>query len=336
MAKKEDQEDDKKKKSAAEEKAEEKDEEPSEEVEIVLEEEPAPKKKAKEEGEEDGEAEAEVEQEGESAKEKEQRLSKSQERKQRQREAREAKDRELLALRNQLAETTGRLNQIEQRGQADDYGRIEQGIYEAQGQMSEAKRIIARALEEKNGEALAQANDALYEARRRAELLLAEKQRYVQQAQQPRAQPPDPLLVKHARDWMSKNRWYDPRGLDNDSKIALSIDQMLASEGMDPRTEGYWEEFNERVAKYLPHRATVQRKRVVEEEEQDDDPPQSQTRGSGRESGGGGGKITFRISKDRVDAMKEAGQWDQFQSDKTFRARMIKRFKDSDEKHGTR
>jgi hypothetical protein len=335
MAKKDDDKDeDKKKKEAA---AEEKDEdqekdEPSTDVDVEVEGEESSKPKKKEAKAEDDESDEEPE--SETPEEKEQRLSRSQRRKAHRREVQEQKDRELAALRAQNAELARRVGSIEERGFNADVSNIDASLYESQRQMQEAKDIIKRATEEKNGEALAQAQEAWYEARTRAEKLLAYKQSLAQKAQEPAPKAPDPLLVRHARDWMSKNRWYDPRGFDQDSKIALSIDQALASDGWDPRTQEYWDEFSDRVAKYLPHRMNGQRKAQVEEEEEE---TSSQTRGSGRESGGGTAtKTTFRVSKDRVDAMKEAGQWEQFNSDKAFRNRMIKRFREADEKHAAK
>lgn len=327
MAKKDEKDEDEKKAKKAGEKDDDEKDEPSTDVDIEIEgeEKDKPKKEVKKE-----EEEVEVEPEGESPEDKEQRLSKSQQRKQRQREARDAKEREIAALRSQNAELVNRVSAIEQKGFSADVGRIETGLYEAEQQMREAKDIIKRATEEKNGEALAQAQEAWYDARRRAEQLTSLKQNMAAKAREPQVQAPDPLLVRHAKDWMSKNRWYDPRGYDQDSKIALSIDQSLANDGWDPKTQEYWEEFSARVSKYLPHRTNG--KKPEEEEEEESSP----TRGSGRESGGGSVKTTFRVSKDRVDALKEAGQWDQFNSDKTFRARMIKRFKEADEKHAAK
>src|SRR5258708_8488094 len=142
-------------------------------VDVVVEgeEKPKPKKEEKEEKETpDEEVEVEAKPE-ESEEEREQRLSKSQQRKQRQRDAREAQERELANLRRQNAELIGRVSQIETRTFSSDASRIESGITEAQGQISEANDIIARATKEQNGEALAPALNARDEARSRYDYL---------------------------------------------------------------------------------------------------------------------------------------------------------------------
>lgn len=330
MAKKDD--DDDKKLKAKEKEAEDKDEkdEPSEDVEVEIEGE-KPERKEKEEPKEDKGDKEEVEVEVADPEEEQKRLSQSQARRQRQREAREAKDREIAALRAQNAELEGRVQNIEQRRVLDDAGSLERGMYDAARQVQEAKDIIARGIKEQNGEAVAQAQEAMYAANRRYEQLQARAAQIQRQRQEQPAPRVDPLLAKHAKDWMSKNRWYDVRGYDEDSRIALTIDAGLANEGWDPKTPEYWDEFSDRVAKYLPHRA----QKGAKPADDDDDVPDSRTRGSGRESGGGSTKTTYRLSKDRVDALKEAGQWDDFQKDSKFRSRMLRRFKEADEKHST-
>jgi hypothetical protein len=114
---------------------------------------------------------------------------------------------------------------------------------------------------------------------------------------------------------MERNSWYDPQAKDMDSEIAQRLDKKLTDEGYDPSSEDYWDELDDRVAKYLPHRtgnaapqrAATQRPRMT---------------GSGRESAPTGRANEFRISPDRVSAMKEAGMWD----NPELRAKAIKKY----------
>jgi hypothetical protein len=308
---------------------------PSTAVDVVIEGEEPKSKPKKEEEKETPEEEVEVETKPEeSEEEREQRLSKSQQRKQRQREAREAQERELANLRRQNAELLGRVSSIESRSFTSDVSRIESGITEAQGQLAEANDIIARATKEQNGEALAQALNARDEARRRYDYLSNYRQNIDAQMRQQQAQPKvDPLVVAQSKQWMSKNPWYDPQGGNEDSQIALGIDNLLVRQGLDPREPKYWEELTSRLKKHLPHRFNGAPRDLEEDEDTGRGSP---TRGSGREgSGASGGKSTFHISKDRVDSLKEAGEWERFNTEKDFRNRMIKRYREADEKYGT-
>ena len=115
---------------------------------------------------------------------------------------------------------------------------------------------------------------------------------------------------------MSRNSWYNPDARDEETEIAQSIDRRLTAEGFDPASEEYWEELDDRIARYMPHRsersAPAARPR-----------PRSAVTGSGRESAPTGKSANeFRVSPERVAAMKEMGAWDNPEA----RARMIKSY----------
>jgi len=121
-----------------------------------------------------------------------------------------------------------------------------------------------------------------------------------------------------AADWLTDNPWYDPSGQDEDSEIAMTIDKKMVKEGWNPSSPEYWDELDNRLQKYLPHRYN----------DHIDETPRSKPKtvvtGSGRESvtNSGGRANTFTLSPDRVRAMKDAGMWD----DPEKRAKMIKRY----------
>jgi hypothetical protein len=215
--------------------------------------------------------------------------------------------------------------QHERKATESDVGRIEAGIADAVKEMNEAKGLIAKAAKEANGEALAEAQEAYYEARQRGEYLSRLKHGIVARESEARQAPKiDPEVARRARGWMAKNTWYDPRSGDEDSMIALAIDDSLAQQGYDPKTQEYWDEFEKRVAKRLPHR--VAKAEDADELDEDREEKSSQTTGSGRERASSSAKQTYHLSKARVDAMKEAGIWD----DPKAREKMIKRYMDHD------
>jgi hypothetical protein len=97
-------------------------------------------------------------------------------------------------------------------------------------------------------------------------------------------------------------------------------DQILAEEGYDPKTREYWEELDNRLQNIVPHRYTE----AVSSEQPRYSKPRTVVTGSGRESVPqiSEGKNFINLSKDEVDAIKEAGMWD----DPTKRAKMIARY----------
>jgi hypothetical protein len=116
---------------------------------------------------------------------------------------------------------------------------------------------------------------------------------------------------------MSKNDWYDPQGTDEDSEIMLTIDKRLAKEGWNPTTPEYWEELSKRAQKRLPHRYPQRVK------------PRNVVSGSSRESApaGSGGNMT--LSKEHVQALKDAGMWE----DPAKRAKALANIKKFNKEH---
>jgi hypothetical protein len=150
------------------------------------------------------------------------------------------------------------------------------------------------------------------------------KQRQLEEAKQPRNNVPSPateVVQQNATEWLHSNRWYDPSGKDTDSRIAKVIDNALASEGWDPADPEYWDELDNRLKERLPHRYTGKT-------------GGDRNRRSGTSSGrtdvsGSAVKNTFTLSRDRVQALKDAGMWD----DPSKRAKAIRSYADFDRKN---
>lgn len=224
---------------------------------------------------------------------------------------------ELLQRQNQ--ELLERLSVLERKTHGSDIARIDKSIEEQEQRINFAKQKMAEAIESQDGSLATSAQEMMFEARRTLEALQNFKKRAVAPAQQQPIKPVDPRIQRQARAWMENNSWYDPNGRDADSRVALTIDNALTEEGFDPATGEYWEELDNRLQRYLPHRYTddagekpVQRK------------PRSVVTGSGRENAtSSGGKAgTFTLTPEQVRAMKDAGMWD----DPEKRMKMIKRY----------
>lgn len=228
--------------------------------------------------------------------------------------------REIAARDELLAQQEARLAAVEKRTQGADMAAVDNELRKTADAYMYFREQHALAVTKADGAAAVEAQEKMYQAQRRGEELTRIKQAAAQRPQQP--QPLDPLLKMHAENWLERNKWYDPAGTDMDSKITLTIDQALAAEGWNPKTPQYWDELDARLKKHLPHRYksgynggnSTQRSPVA---------------GSGRSEAGGKGAGEYRLSADRVQAIKDAGAWE----DPVARAKMVKRYMEYDKQN---
>lgn len=229
------------------------------------------------------------------------------------------KDARLHNLQRQNQDLLERLSVLEKKTAGSELARLDKSIEDQQARIDFAKRKIAEATANGDGELLTSAQEMWFEARRKAEDLANYKQRMVQ-PERPQTIKQDPRVQRYASQWLESNPWYDPQGTDIDSRIALTVDQAMAEEGWDPATSDYWKELDNRLSERLPNRYNeYSNEKPVQRR------PRSVVTGSGREaasSRSGGSSNTFTLSPEQVRAMKDAGMWD----DSEKRNRMIKRY----------
>jgi hypothetical protein len=227
------------------------------------------------------------------------------------------KDAKLQLLERKNQELMERLSVVERKTHSADLARIDKAIEDQELRLQYAKMKISEAASAADGNAMTEAQEIMYDARRQMEALSNFKKAAVD-PRQAQGNVPDPRLQRLAANWMEKNDWYDPNGRDTDSKIAKQIDESLVSEGWNPTSQDYWEELDNRLQKYLPHkyndntgvRSSTKR-------------PRSVVTSSGRESvNGSTNRNTFVLQPEQVRAMKDAGFWD----DPVKRTKMIKRY----------
>ena len=230
-----------------------------------------------------------------------------------QKRAKERAQRELEFLRQQNAVMEQRLRAIEgntlnQQVQGLD-AQLQQALYEAQ----QAEQIMARAVEAGNGDDMAQALRIRDEARARAAYLDQQRQQTARVAQQAAKPQVDPRVTDYAKQWLEANPWYNPQGRDEDSAITKAIDNALAAEGWDPRSEDYWQELTRRVSARIgddtPARQASPRRKA---------PPT----GSTREHAPATSRNEVYVTPERKQAMIDAGVWD----DPVARTRMLKAY----------
>lgn len=245
-----------------------------------------------------------------------------QERKHRKEAQREREDnlrRELASRDAIINELRSKVEVIERRNTGSEVAQLENGKKQAAQAYNFFKDQIRVAGEAGNHAAVADATEKMIQAQRRFDELSRVEQVFKQRQSAP--QPLDPRLANHAQAWMERNSWYDPSGQDQDSEIAMRIDHRLAQEGWDPTTKEYWDELSARVKKYLPHRVNSGK---IERSK-----PRSVVTGSGRENASASSVATYKLSSERVQALKDAGIWD----DPKQRAEAIKRFRDYDKQN---
>lgn len=249
------------------------------------------------------------------------------------RKTNQEKDVRLQQLQRENEEFKRRLSQLERNTKAEQVTRIEKGIEDAQVRLEYAKMKLAEATQNNDGQAMVEAQTLWQAAQDEVRNLSSLKDRADQELRREpqQANMPNPKVQRLAADWMRRNPWYDPAVHDSDSRVAKKIDELMSAQGLDPSTQEYWDEFDSRLQKELPHRYN----------ESDDDDirevrrPRNVVGSSGREASaayGGVNRNQFVLSPERVKAMKEVGAWD----NPDRKARMIKQFIAYDRANGVR
>lgn len=244
------------------------------------------------------------------------------ERKQRRAAQKEREDnlrRELAARDAVINELRGKVDVIERRNTGSELAQLDNVKQQTAQAYAYFKDQIRVATETSNGALVAEATEKMLQARQRFDELERIEKAYKSQRATP--QPLDPRLVTYAKAWMDGNKWYRPDGRDMDSRIVLTIDQTLADEGYDSTTAEYWAELTQRVKKHLPHRSVG-----VKINSSANKPPRPAVPSARKDGGGSSQAGSYKLSAERVQALKEAGVWD----DPGARANAIKYFRDYD------
>lgn len=258
----------------------------------------------------------------------EEKRAQRQNRKFRRRAAIEHKERELAFLRAENEEFKRRLLSVEKQTTQFSLSAVDQKLNEALNEAQLAERIMAKAIEQGQGEDVTKALQIRDNALERARQLKSVKEE-AEKPRQPAKPQKDPRVAAYAQEWVKSNDWYDPSGKDEDSAIVKVIDQRLAAEGFNPATEDYWIELDNRVAKRLPHRY-------------EEDTPMEKAKPAMKRGGPPvGGKREYAapstrkevyISPERKQALLDAGVWD----NPELRQRYIKRYAEYDRNNSSR
>jgi DNA repair exonuclease SbcCD ATPase subunit len=217
---------------------------------------------------------------------------------------REASSRhKISSLEKRNEDLARRLASLENTASSFKFAQIDKAVEDEATRVEYAKMKMLQAAQSNDVEAQMEYLEQLTDAKERLKQIQYQKKQQLEQAKSPKQNVPNPIsteVQQNATRWLKRNSWYDPEARDTDSRIAKVVDQELAADGWDPSDSEYWEELDNRLQSRLPHRYTAKgnNKRVAG--------PTASSRVSATTAKSG----TITLSRERVQAIKDAGSWD--------------------------
>jgi hypothetical protein len=212
----------------------------------------------------------------------------------------------IQALERRNAEMAERLAKLENTAASYQFAQLDKAIEDEATRVEYAKMKMVQAAQSNDAAGQMEYLEQLTDAKQRLQQAQHYKKQQVEQAKAPRQNVPDEVNLetqKNATMWLKKNSWYDPQARDTDSRIAKVIDQELATDGWDPSDPEYWDELDSRLSSRLPHRYTSK----GGERKARNAGPTASSRVANTTSAKPG---TITLSRERVNAIREAGAWD--------------------------
>lgn len=245
----------------------------------------------------------------------------------RRRQQKEARDRtlaQLELLRRENQELKQRIGAVETTQHSATESQIEARLAEIRRDIETADQIMAQAITDQNGENFAAAQRIRDEARDRERELQAAQQA-IKSRTTTEADPRQTTLVSQ---WKAANPWYGAPGYETQTAIANTIDVQVAAAGFDKGSPEYYRELSRRINAMTTKDDGERRERRKEKDVDRDDPPRRRALplGANRDGNGQAGRRQVHLSKERVDAIKAAGAWD----DPQLRAEYIREYEKYD------
>ena len=223
----------------------------------------------------------------------------------------------IKSLQRNNEELARRLAQVENTAANFQFAQVDKALEDEATRVEYAKMKLLQASQNQDAASQVEYLEQLQDAKTRLAQIQAYKKQQLEEAKRPKQNVPTPVsndVQRNATKWLKDNKWFDPQARDTDSKIAKVIDQELAAEDWDPSDPEYWDELNSRLKARLPHRYAQKGEKP---QRRGGPTASSRTANPGAKSAG-----TITLSKARVDAIKDAGAWD----DPAKRAKMIKAY----------
>jgi hypothetical protein len=249
------------------------------------------------------------------------------ERRQRAKEAKIRDKRELDFQRRELARMDRLVQDLTQGQVVTRVTELDNRISSAQAEVQQWDQVKAKAITAKNGDDAVAADNLRQQAQQKLNEALWTKNQVVAQAQQPKQQ--EPAYAGLMKEFMDSNPWYDHNGSDEDSLIVKALDTAVARK-YQPTDPQYWRELQKKIDARFGNQSRADDRQ--QDDDMEDEPAPRQRARSGPPVGGstrsnsagngGRGATQIRLSPERVQAMKDAGLWE----DPKVRARMAKTY----------
>ena len=160
---------------------------------------------------------------------------------------------ELERLAQQLINENKQLKQYVSNG-TEQYGTMAKSAAEAE--LDKARRQYKDAQEAFDTDAIIAAQEAMTDAKWKLEQAKnfrpppLQTEEYAVQTRQsaPEQAQPDEKTLR----WQAKNQWFGANGFEEVTSYALGLHQKLVNNGVDPRTDEYFDQINDRVKSKFP------------------------------------------------------------------------------------
>ena len=212
----------------------------------------------------------------------------------------------ISALEKRNEDLARRLAAVENTAASYQFAQIDKALEDEATRVEYAKMKMLQAAQSNDAAGQIEYLEQLTEAKQRLQQVQHYKKQQLEAAKSPKQNVPSEMsneVQQNATRWLKKNSWFDPQARDTDSRIAKVVDQELAADGWDPTDSEYWEELDSRLSSRLPHRYTAKggnNKRSAAG-------PTASSRVANTTSSKPG---TITLSRERVQAIKDAGSWD--------------------------
>lgn len=241
--------------------------------------------------------------------------------------AKERDKKELDFQRRELARQDALIRELQQGQSVNRVTELDNRIATALNEVETFDKIKAAAITKHEGADAVQAERLGRQAEDRARQAQWEKQQIIEGSK--RAVNAAPTYAPLAKEFLDANPWYNGNDDSNEETLIVKAIDTAVAKKYNPNDPAYWNELQKRVAARLPQH--------FQDDSNDDDDHQEEAprkRGGppvGGTSRGSNSSTTtqIRLSPERVQAMKEAGIWE----DPVLRARMAKSYANYDKQN---
>ncbi len=211
----------------------------------------------------------------------------------------------ISALEKRNEELARRLANLESGAVSLRMAQIDKALEDEATRVEYSKMKMLQAAQSGNAADQIEYLEQLTDAKQRLQQMQHFKKQQLEAAKKQKQNVPSPMSADvelNAKGWLRKNSWFDPEARDTDSRIAKVIDQELAADGWDPSDSEYWDELDNRLSARLPHRYTAKGGSPATK--------RANPTASSRTSNSASKPNTITLSRERVQAIKDAGSWD--------------------------